>query len=740
MADVLTSTRWCAGTRIQLLNVPWDSAYRDVVAWKSIGERDQWFLAKCTEGETNGAAATIDNARYVRPNEGIKVPIPYSTAYKYNYCVVTNPLQPPDQADALRTYCYFISAASYVAPGVTQLTLQLDVMSTYGPGVTFGRCYVESGHAGLCAGELGKLAVDGKGLPDGARLGKLLSEYTLAPEGLDTGSEYLVAQRKYYYLGAQESGGGAVKARNAWVLVESTADLLSDPGTVDDPAITTATGGLQAGTIPSGAAHYLINGALVETFFRQLSAYSWVSQCITSVMLVPSAAIGTQIDESKAKGHLFGKSENVELYSAEDIAGSRGNAGAFVDLNADDPYDVWEAIRAAWSVFGHAAWNLPKLFTYPYTVIELTAYNGASVFLKPQDLASRQLILEAALCPVPGNSRLAVIPRFYGSSAQTTEPIETSYSILNPDGTTGRATIEDGTFLDSALVIADFPQCPIVNNAGQIALAQTAHTRAYNYQAAGWVLDKANASAQLSYDQGQRALGAADANQALSQQISRYQIGAGVMSGFASTMGQAFGGNLVGAGTTALNTVMNGQVADLGREAQQQQYQNTRDVTSANLDQNLSYAQWANQGDYKNTIQALNASVQDTALQAPSMSGQLGGDMLNWLLGLVGVTVRIKRVNNDAAARLISFFSRYGYKVSRMCGWLDGKTISDMQVMTHASYWQLQETYLQAAFANETEKNAIRGIFEKGVTLYDRPESIGSVDFQAQTPRKAVTF
>ena len=73
--------------------------------------------------------------RYLRPGESIRIPVPYSTAYQFNYVIVRNPQQPVDLEGAKRAYYYFITATRYVSPQVTEITLQLDVMTTYAPDI-----------------------------------------------------------------------------------------------------------------------------------------------------------------------------------------------------------------------------------------------------------------------------------------------------------------------------------------------------------------------------------------------------------------------------------------------------------------------------------------------------------------------------------------------------------------------------------------------------------------------------
>ena len=52
--------------------------------------------------------------------------------------------------------------------------------------------------------------------------------------------------------------------------------------------------------------------------------------------------------------------------------------------------------------------------------------------------------------------------------------------------------------------------------------------------------------------------------------------------------------------------------------------------------------------------------------------------------------------------------------------------MKDLRVMEKFSYWRLKEAYLTCASANESETAAIRGVFEKGVTIWGNPDDIGN--------------
>ena len=54
--------------------------------------------------------------------------------------------------------------------------------------------------------------------------------------------------------------------------------------------------------------------------------------------------------------------------------------------------------------------------------------------------------------------------------------------------------------------------------------------------------------------------------------------------------------------------------------------------------------------------------------------------------------------------------------------------ISYLSLMSHFTYWKLTECYLERADMPETFKGTIRGIFEKGVTVWKSPGMIGTAN------------
>ena len=99
---------WSENTILQMCNVPWDSAYRDVWLAKSKVERDTYFE---TLKETS-YNIQLTAQKIVKPFQPIRVDIPFGTAINFNYLHVHNPIvaipNQGEESSIIADYYYFI--------------------------------------------------------------------------------------------------------------------------------------------------------------------------------------------------------------------------------------------------------------------------------------------------------------------------------------------------------------------------------------------------------------------------------------------------------------------------------------------------------------------------------------------------------------------------------------------------------------------------------------------------------
>lgn len=140
---------WTPNTKIKLCRVKWRDDGRDAVKFVDDAARDAWFDA------LDGEAVTLDTSMYIAraDTDGVKIPVPYMTAQRYNYLVVdftTDIMQSPlQQSNAQTRYHYFVTRVTAEAPNTTTLVLQRDVWTDYINGTTINGLLLTRGHAPL---------------------------------------------------------------------------------------------------------------------------------------------------------------------------------------------------------------------------------------------------------------------------------------------------------------------------------------------------------------------------------------------------------------------------------------------------------------------------------------------------------------------------------------------------------------------------------------------------------------
>lgn len=719
---------WTPQTTVTLVNVPWNNDYRDIVQFDDKAALNSYIDSLETSG------ITINNLSYLKPNQPIRIDVPFNTAYRYNYLRASNPLQPV-AGDQTKDFYYFITDVRYLAPNTTEVVLQLDVWQTFGFDATFGNCYIERGHIGVA----NENAFDNFG-----------RDYLTIPEGIDYGGEYrVIAKRHETVMGIEPAtiGETVIPVQNYNVLVVSTVDLSSDPGNADNPILITAKGSGFEG-LASGASVYVFpNLSNFQSFMENFAETPWVTQGIISITLVPS----------------FTRYQSDFEYnpSGPTEASNYGFGGASIvhSLFSDWRNSVINTIPERYR-------HLKKFLTYPYMIIEMTTWTGKPVIIKPESWADANATIVERASFTPPNQRIEFYPRRY--NAQPDSVVENMghlpEDVYAGDYGDGASTSipnrwqngdDGGEYLDLVTSIANFPTMALVNNGAIGYLAANTNSIAFQRQSADWSQNRALASNQTTYDQQKSAIetaktinsidrAAMGGNVAADQLALRESVAA---NGLASVIGgiASPGSMLVGGGMGSMSQIMGGVNADINiNRSNTQLAVNQTSSRAANIaqtnqaalvaDTNKHLADWAARGDYANAISGINAKVQDAMLIQPSTSGQIGGESINAVSGNVEVSLRWKFIDNSAIRVIGEYWLRYGYPVRQFAN------IATFKVMSKFSYWKLSETYINSASMPEYFKQAIRGIFEKGVTVWSDPTDIGNIDIADNEPIEGVVL
>ena len=671
---------WPNDSRVMLCKVPWDASYKDVVYFSSESARNDYFggLAQ------NGASIKIKKMTYLKPREPVTVNVPYSQCYQYNYLTVENPTLPVPGEVTPPILFYFISNVSYVAPNTTALELQLDVWTTYVYRCRFGTGFLERGHLPM------KRLYDENRRDVSTIDNSNMLRYASVPEGLDIGNEYVTVNHEWKDI-TNPAGGG-------WkVIVTSTVNLAADWGTKTSPNLETADGQQTDGLV-SGCNVYMLNSENFKYFMEKIKGSPWAAKGIIDITCFPSG--------------LLTDGPDVEL---------NGVAAKFLGETPDQ--SKWFETGNIWQQLSNGIprdyqW-MHKFFAYPYSCIEWTNFQGSPLVLKPElcRTIKGSVHMFATSCAANPGMRVAVWPALYGSTSGvygTNQVIAYEYATMT---NIRQGILRPGNNLDNAVWFQGFPKFTLVNDEGALSIAQRVNTLNASYAGAGWANAKSNASATLGYNQTMQALDTAQQNKNIQNMAD---VANGALSAIGSLASGSVGGALMGAAGTGVNLYSSNA-----------QFANTQNLTASQATQNYQLAQWANKGDYEQQLATLNASVQDAALTQPSIVGQTGGDAFNLTNGYMGIEVRYKVINVDAVRVIGDYWGKYGYA----CRECVNMAAFGLHQMRYYTYWKFTDIYIENASCAESDKDAIRGIFSKGVTIWRKPDEIGTVMPYNNTPQ-----
>lgn len=712
---------WTQGTNVSLVNVPWNNDYRDIVKFTDRAALNTYI------DSIESVGTKISNLSYVKPNQPIRIDVPFNAAYRYNYLRASNPVQ-PIPGSVTRDFYYFITDVRYIAPNTTEVVVQLDVWQTFGYDVNFGNSYIERGHIGIANSK----AFDSFG-----------RDYLTIPEGIDVGNEYQVIAKRRNVLMSQELALNAPVN----VLAVSTVDLEADPGTLTAPKLSSAQGGVFQGLV-AGASYALwpSAGAFVN-FMLRFQGKPWVTQGIISITTIP--------DMTRYKPDFV--FENTGYDASNDAANPSRSTKAPFDAPLSKKYNMFAGWRGSAEILNNIPLryrHLTKLLTSPYLFIELTTWSGAPAIIKPEVWGNADATIVERASLVPPTQRVSFHPFKYNAIAGSTTDSKDYRGVAGGGLPYTDGGDDNGDYLDVGVAISNFPTSAIVNNGAISFLASNNSGIAYQRNNADWSQQRALRGNETSYDQASGAINTSRANLAIGNNADMAQTDLGVNTAFAQGAVGAASGIIGGAARGGAAGAAGGAFAAAGSAASLAIQANAnygamgiRTGAASNVnanqtaqqgmvrDTNRGLADWAAKGDYENVIAGINAKVQDAQLIQPSVSGQMGGETANYINEAVELSVRWKMIDQASIRRVGEYWLRYGYAVHKFAA-----IPASLQVMSKFTYWKLKETYIVGAPMPESFKQAIRGIFEKGVTVWAQPQYIGQIDIGDNVPLGGFTL
>lgn len=742
---------WGADTELYFCDVPWDSEYRDVVKFGTEAARDTWFAG------TTGYKARLTTKRIVKPMQGVTVNIPFGQCCNFNYLVVTHPVAPVDASWSLpvkRKYYYFVTDCEYLTPNATLVNLQLDVWMTYQFDVTFGVGYLVRGHySRFRLGEGQSLALINNWRCDG-RSNVYNRERYLLDEGLDYGGRYVEVRNAIVPLSGTFS--------NPYPMIYFTSSYplgISSYGTVNNPVNGTSYGDVISGA-PSGCWVYAIAQENWYAFTAYFAAYPWVANCLqvltcdygASSVLVENTAVTSKVGFTvyTVANQSVGQREISLQLNAPGVPPVTSNP---LCIGTRNPYDLL---------------SFKKFMFPPYCHLRITNGTGNSLVLDPcymfywmsgenEQIDSGFGFRLYSITTPPYMSRW-LIPYVYNramkmqltaASSNTVSTRGFFYTLSIPE--------EPGYGSTDYILPTDdgYPTFATYSSGYLNQMAATAGSRQYAYDAAQRNYTLAQSSAATAYNQASAAIeanlaqtrignAAALRQTQIANSAAMQQARTSLPSSMAYSASEAAGGipvlgdiaNAWRGLSEGYNRVVNGGAQTIANQQTQNAAnmmqtaaQNAANLASTrianqqaayNRDTNYALAMASARADYANSIGAINAQMRDAQATPPSQSGCAGGAAMQWATGYTFYRAVLERIEETYIETIAAFWYRYGYV------WRDYVTPpSTLQCMSRFTYWQFEDLHIRAAYVPETFKNAIRGIFETGVTVWNNPSDIG---------------
>lgn len=365
-------------------DVPLDASQVRQLSFADKNEQYNYFRSK--------AIRVFTDFKYIREHRGVKVPVNAEEIGNACYICFKN------QASG-KWYYAFVTQVIYINPETSLLNFEIDVYQTFLFDMVIRDCDISREH----------VANDD-------------FKTNTIQEPVDVG-DYVIAHEEVQVLGDLDS--------NYPFIILSAIDLLSEPGTLEEPKVTAAQGGVYGG-LPSAVRAYLVEPhqwgtSSITAIMEALSSYPWVSQSILAIYAVPSFGFsGTVTVRQSAMGF------NIGLISDSSSPFRSGAGSALIGWESKFP-----------------SYKNKKMYTSQFSFIECLLPNGNRFVLKPEFIKDSAPVVMLVTTLIPAPNFYFYTPDYCGAE-------------------------ED--FLLNANNISGFPCFPVQNNTYPLQTAQAEAT------------------------------------------------------------------------------------------------------------------------------------------------------------------------------------------------------------------------------------------------------------------------
>lgn len=730
---------------LQICTVPWDmgeahigartiSGIGNVVYFETRENRDAWFDAipddECYRFTTK--------FKELHRDLYIDVPIPYDVCAKHNYLRVKYNLFANDDSlvqyeneDGLREWFWFIREVEFLAPNTTRLHILDDAFQTWIYDVNVSGMVLERGHAPL-------FSIDA-------------DTYLSNPLANNT-----------YLLTEDVNFGEATQVSNIDAVVLNAGQMY---------AFVCTTGNVGSNWVN-----------------RVPAASSYTSDGNPSVLVfcLPVADLGTLLSNVDLTYPQFKQTIQAVFFASLvlfDISSSFTfcNVTCYWPASKRVTLDLTELDKSQFGYSSEYA-DIAKLYTYPYSHIEITDETGTTDVIKIEDttgtlevsaalsLAYPFITIDAHLLGAGGNAGLNVTfknidDKSFNISGQWYETLRswnvpTFGVVLDPS-----VEYDYSTRFDRAQRVVDYQTSQTIGIRN--ALTQVANGD-LQIAANNATTTRSNSSAQTdasntqTYNTGVATadnilvgLGATSTIAANDQQAA-ISASAGMASGIVNAVGSAVSGNPMGAvssiaggiiggastmastavanNLTAFNANLTEAANSAHATASNTDTQNkTNNQTSTNTDltsiqnslisgsnANSSVAQQQNAADLASAAQsAINNDVAQAALKAPFMFGDFTNGNGSTTRPMA-LFAHIVTQSKAAVKAAGDEFLRYGYRLDAQ--WpFNG----NWNVGKYFTYWKLRDFWVTNLNVPDMYMDKLRFFLFGGVTVWRNPEDIG---------------
>lgn len=736
-------TRWQPNVRIRLFNIRWRIDGLHLPYFKSIEARNAYF-----DG-TKSQPIELNVETHLMPDGTVKVPVPYDTACTYNYIEIIypeptsreTPLAYNDETKRAERWYFFVAKMRALAPNTTELLLVRDEWVTFANRCSIESMMLERGHYPMAIAPT----------PNSYLMNPIRRNGLLLTPDVTFADARNVAHVETLVMNDGET----------WAVFVTSANVSGNWGTFSrenvPPAssapITPAVTGYVQGT--PGCSVFGVKAADLRSFVTRVEKIApQFVQTVQGMFLAPDKLLDF------GESFTFADTECLPIESSQ-------RSFQLIELHEED--------------FGFPKQfaRLTKLYTFPYSQLEITDETGRTVTVRVEDTAGRIDVNASLSLAWPNISIDRILTGINGSTGWVT------FQTLNERsfdyGGNWYRTLETWDVPLFAIVVSGENGYDVdsyynrrqVSNAANTAYdnavrssAVTTNNTALQVAANLAMTERSNEASTMDTDYGNQlnqALQAWNAGysrqcQALESDAQTQQaavsIGAGAIGSAASAVTSALSGDVAGAVGSVINGVTSGVATtastaisiNLAATKTEAGIENTQEqVTSTNVNNeqrneiqiecgldNLTTANACSTAQAANSVSAANANASanltttNAGIVNERNQGALNAPTLNGTANPGTATVRPMALWANIVTQPLGAIEqagnemlRYGYTLNQMVSPLD------LMPMKRFSYWKSPDVWLTSEQGvPESAKTAILAIFASGVTLWANPDEM----------------